>query len=82
MAKRRSTKDKYVSKGERRSSMGTSTKSAAARIINQQAAHLAGKRVMVTIPNPNKNETNKRFIRVPSTSVWKDPKQLSSFKMR
>lgn len=23
-----------------------------------------GKRVMVTIPNPNKNETNKRFIRV------------------
>ena len=23
-----------------------------------------GKRTMVTIPNPNKNETNKRFIRV------------------
>ena len=30
---------------------------------------------MVTIENPNKNETNKRFIKVPSTTLWKDPKQ-------
>ena len=81
MARRRNTKDKYVSKGERRSSMKTSTKSTAAKIINQQAAYLAGKRVMITIPNPNKNETNKRFIRVCASTVWRDPKSLSSFKI-
>ena len=30
-------------------------------------AWAAGKKVMVTIPNPNKNETNKLFIRVDAT---------------
>jgi hypothetical protein len=44
------------------------------RLINQLKAHKKGKRVMVTIPNPNKNETNKRFIRVPASTVWRDPK--------
>lgn len=41
------------------------------RMINQLNAHRKGKRVMVTIANPNPNETNKPFIRVPSTEVWK-----------
>jgi hypothetical protein len=45
------------------------------RVLNQLAAHKKGRRVMVTIENPNKNETNKRFIKVPSTTLWKDPKQ-------
>ena len=27
-------------------------------------------RVMVTIANPNKNQTNKRFIRVPASTAW------------
>lgn len=44
------------------------------RVLNQLAAHQKGKRVMVTIQNPNKNETNKRFIRVPANTVWRDPK--------
>lgn len=44
------------------------------RVINQLAAHKKGKRVMITIANPNKEETNKRFIRVPASTVWKDPK--------
>jgi hypothetical protein len=44
------------------------------RVMNQLAAHKKGKRVMVTIANPNKNETNKRFIRVLAATVWKDPK--------
>ena len=26
---------------------------------------------MVTIPNPNTNETNKRFLRVNAKDVWK-----------
>lgn len=41
------------------------------RIMNKLKAHLAGKRVMLTIENPNKNETNKPFIRVPAHEVWR-----------
>jgi hypothetical protein len=41
------------------------------RVINQLKAFRAGKRVMVTIENPNKNETNKRFIRVEASTIWK-----------
>lgn len=44
------------------------------RVLNQLEAYKKGKRVMVTMENPNKNETNKRFIRVPATTVWRDPK--------
>jgi hypothetical protein len=44
------------------------------RLINQRAAFDAGKNVMVTIPNPNPNETNKRFIRVNAKTVWKSNK--------
>ena len=32
---------------------------------------MKGKNVMLTVPNPNKNETNKRMIRVPATEVWR-----------
>ena len=41
------------------------------RITNQLEAFLRGRNVMLTIPNPNKNETNKRMIRVPATEVWR-----------
>ena len=41
------------------------------RIMNQLKAHLAGKRVMLTIANPNNNETNKPFIKVPASTVWR-----------
>jgi hypothetical protein len=34
------------------------------RIANQLAAWKRGRNVVFTIENPNKNETNKRFIRV------------------
>jgi hypothetical protein len=61
----------HVSKGERSSSMKTSQGTPATRLANQLAAHNAGKRVVVTIENPNKNETNKKFIRVNSREVWK-----------
>lgn len=42
-----------------------------ARMRNQFDAFNKGKNVMVTIPNPNTNETNKRFIRVSAKDVWK-----------
>mgnify|MGYP001491636609 CR=1 FL=1 len=44
---------------------------ASQRITNQLKAFLKGKRVMLTIENPNKNETNRRMIRVPANEVWK-----------
>ena len=34
------------------------------KILAQLKHWSRGKKTMVTIPNPNKNETNKRFIRV------------------
>ena len=34
-----------------------------------------GKNVMLTIANPNKNETNKPFIRVPAHTVWRGAKR-------
>ena len=40
------------------------------RLNNQIDAWLAGKRVMLTIPNPDKGATNERFIRVESRNVW------------
>ena len=38
-------------------------KSSIHRVLNQQKALLQGKDIVVTIPNPNTNETNKPFIR-------------------
>lgn len=39
---------------------------------NKRAAWARGRRVMLTIPNPNTNETNKPFIRVNASEVWGD----------
>ena len=69
-----------TSKGERRSVSKSVTKAVRRdyiefkhieRIRNQLDAFNKGKNVMVTIPNPNTNETNKRFIRVSAKDVWK-----------
>jgi len=63
-------RSKYTSKGERSSMNRTITNSIRKdrtygdRLSNQLKAWAKGKRTMVTIENPNKNETNKRFIRV------------------
>jgi len=55
-----------IAKQQRREYMQSSM-----RQYNQLLAYIKGKRVMLTIPNPNTNETNKRFIRVPANEVWK-----------
>jgi len=45
------------------------------RLMNQLLAYKKGKRVMVAIPNPVKQEKqNKPFIRVPASTVWRDYK--------
>jgi hypothetical protein len=67
-----------VSKGQRDSVARSTVKAmrrdymqSSDRVNNQLAAFLRGKNVMLTIPNPNKNETNKRMIRVPAAEVWR-----------
>jgi hypothetical protein len=67
-----------VSKGERRSVDLRWSKVArkewtgsTAQMIAKMEAFRKGKNVMLTIPNPNKNETNKRFIRVNAKEVFK-----------
>ena len=71
-------RDKQTSKGERRNVSKQITKSmrkdfieSGQRIVHQAEAFRKGKKVMVTIPNPNKHETKRRFIRVPATEIWK-----------
>jgi len=80
MAGKKSKGKHYVSKGEH-SNISRWLKKACRRdylenrrverVNNQMTAFLKGKRVMLTIENPNKNETNKKFIRVPANEVWK-----------
>ena len=79
MGKKKS-RTQYTSKGE----VGRPTRSRkrhweegyqSDRIMNQLKAHLQGKRVMLTIANPNKNETNKPFIKVPAHEVWRGGKR-------
>ena len=41
------------------------------RFIAQVEAFNLGKKAKITIPNPNKNETNKRFIKVDAWEVLK-----------
>lgn len=66
-AKKRKT---YVSKGQRDSVSSDTLKAMAKdrtytdKLLAQLKFWSRGKKTMVTIPNPNKNETNKRFIRV------------------
>jgi len=69
----------YISSGERRNVAKSTTKlmrreylenNQVQRAINQYQAYLKGKKVMLTVANPNKNETGKPFIRVNARDVW------------
>ena len=44
--------------------------------LNKQKAFRRGKNVMLTIPNPNKGESNKPFIRVNAKEVWGNPNKV------
>ncbi len=79
MAKRKKSRASQTSKGIG-SNVGKSTTKALrrdyldnelARVANQIKAFKNGKNVMLTIPNPNTNETNKPFVRVNAKDVWK-----------
>ena len=83
MAKGKKSSGKhYVSKGERDSVNRRWVKVArkehinsVSRDISQLNAYLKLRNVVLTIPNPNKNETNKRFIKVNAREVWGNPKK-------
>ena len=78
MGKKKS-RETESSKGERNNVCKATTKAVRrnymnndfARMRNQLDAFNNGKNVIVTIPNPNTNETNKRFIRVSAKDIWK-----------
>tara|TARA_B100000900_G_scaffold361881_1_gene334850 strand:+ start:714 stop:953 length:240 start_codon:yes stop_codon:yes gene_type:complete len=79
MGKKKS-RTSQTSKGEVGSPMKTRLRHneegyASQRMMNQLKAFNSGKRVMVTIKNPNGAETNKQYIRVPAKDVWKSSKR-------
>ena len=85
MAKgKRSSGNNYTSKGERPNTNKTvlkarriEYKTTMNRLNNQVSAWRRGKRVMLTIHNPNKKETNKPFIRVNALDVCGHPREMS-----
>ena len=86
---KKSSGNAYTSKGER-PNVARKTKNAMRRdylencqlerLNNQMSAWKKMKNVMLTVPNPNKNETNKRFIRVSAREFWGNP--AASFLMK
>ena len=46
------------------------------RVLNQLNAFRRGKNVVLTIPNPNKTEKAKRFIKVNAKDVWSNDKYM------
>lgn len=70
MAKKGGKSKGFISQGKH-SNVSTATrrlmragKSEAQKALDKQAAWLKGGNPWITIPNPNKEQTNKRFIRV------------------
>ena len=80
MARKKGGKSKgFVSKGEH-SNVSKHTRKLMRRqtteletTLNKQKAFRRGKNVMLSIPNPNKGESNKPFIRVNAREVWGNP---------
>ena len=77
MGRRKSSRDSYTSKGERRNVSKKWTKKLRLerketdRGFNQFDAYLKGKNVMLTVPNPLKTETNRPYIRVKAKHYWR-----------
>ena len=78
---KKAKRSKYISKGEV-SSVSSSTlkamrkdRSYADYMICKLNAWSRGKRTMITIPNPNPNQSNKRFVRVEGREFFGDWKK-------
>ena len=83
MAKRKKSRDHQESKGQRPNVSRWCRKAAKRdvtsleRLLRQQEVWLEGKNVVLTVPNPNTNETKKPFIRKPAVEVWGRPRKFS-----
>ena len=83
MARKKGGKSKgFISKGEH-SNVSKHTRKLMRRqttelqtALNKQKAFRRGKNVMLSIPNPNKGESNKPFIRVNAREVWGNPNKV------
>lgn len=81
MAKKKK-RDTYTSKGEGRNVRKDITnamrreRSFLDNTRTKFEAFMKGKKVFVTIPNPNTAETNKPYIRVPAEQVWRKEKYI------
>ena len=73
MGKKRS-RASQTSKGERRNVVNGlgDDRSEMKKILDKMDAFRKGKNVMLTIPNPNKSETKKPFIRVNAKEKWRN----------
>ena len=72
MAKRKS-RTSYTSKGVVGRPMRTKNHDPAKKAMYQLLAWKAGKNVVLTVPNPDKNCTKARFIRVNAREYWGSP---------
>tara|TARA_B100000768_G_scaffold53034_2_gene51509 strand:- start:386 stop:646 length:261 start_codon:yes stop_codon:yes gene_type:complete len=74
-----------TSKGERRNVSKFNCTAVVAdslvRQIRQREAWKKGKRVVLTIENPNKTETNRRFIKVSGKDLWGEYRHQKAFTM-
>ena len=74
-----------TSKGERRNvskfNCTSETVDVIERQIRQRASWKRGRNVVLTIENPNKNETNKRFIKVNAKDVWGEHRHQKIYTM-
>ena len=80
------SREKYVSKGERRnvakSGWTPMSKNTLGRAIRQRVAWSQGRNVVLTMENPNKTETNKKFIRINAREIWGDPRKQKTYSMK
>ena len=82
MAKgKKSSGNHYVSKGERKSVRGgvaqvRKDRTELDKMANKVKAWKAMKNPWITIENPNKLETNKKFISYKANTIWGNPKYI------
>lgn len=84
MAKKGGKSKGFISKGERPNVSCSIQKATRLDYVgtdlywnNKVKAWRAGKRVMLTIQNPDKKNTKERMIRVPAIDVWGFPRGMN-----
>jgi hypothetical protein len=78
MGKKKKQRTQQTSKGQRRNVVAGlgDDRTPLQKLLDKQEAWKQGKRVMLTVPNPNKNETKARFVRVEAKTVWGSPNKV------